>query len=101
MTYRVEDLPKEELIALHDIAKAGGESVKDPLYRYALIRARRCRKAARDAVTDNRRRILVGARIPREEAYLVARAVGMEGLSMYAFCRRTLLEAAKEIIDFH
>lgn len=99
MTYRPEDLPKEELTALYDIARAGGEAVKDPLYHYALIRAKRCRKARQDAATDARRRILVGARLPREEAWLIARAAGMEGLSLYAFCRKTLVERARAITN--
>lgn len=70
--------------------------MKESLYRYAVIRSRKTRKARRDMETDRRRRVLVGARVPREEAMLIQKAADRAGLSVYEFCRRTLIQAAQE-----
>lgn len=99
MTYRLEDLPKDELQALYEVAQAGGEAIKNPLYRYAQIRARKLRKARLNARSDSQRRVLVGARLPREEAWIVQNAAARKGLSLYAFCREALLKEAKSTIS--
>lgn len=93
-------IPKDELAHLTAIAKAGGPAVRDTLYEYALLRGRKARKGRRDYRNDMSRRILVGARIPREYAYLIARAADLEGVSLYQFCRDVLMERAREITGF-
>lgn len=105
MTYRsqeanqlIEAIPKDELAALTTIARDGGEQVKDSLYRYALLRGRKSRKGRKDYNVDLTRRILVGARLPREEAYLIARAADMQGVSLYRFCRDALTDKAREVL---
>ena len=103
MTYRdplIEALPKDELAALTAIAKDGGEQVKESLYRYALLRGRKARKGRRDYRHDLSRRVLVGARLPREEAWLIARAANLQGVSLYQFCRDALTGKAREITEF-
>ena len=103
MTYRdplIEALPKDELAALTAIAKDGGEQVKESLYRYALLRGKKARKGRRDYRHDLNRRVLVGARLPREEAWLIARAASLQGVSLYQFCRDALTGKAREITGF-
>lgn len=103
MTYRdplIEELPKDELAALTAIAKDGGEQVKESLYRYALLRGKKARKGRRDYSHDLNRRVLVGARLPREEAWLIARAASLQGISLYQFCRDALTGKAREITEF-
>ena len=105
MTYRdplIEALPKDELAALTAIAKDGGEQVKESLYRYALLRGKKARKGRRDRLErhDLNRRVLVGARLPREEAWLIARAASLQGVSLYQFCRDALTGKAREITEF-
>lgn len=103
MTYRdtlIEALPKDELACMTAIAKAGGPAVRDALYEYALLRGRKARKGRRDYRQDLSRRVLVGARLPREEAWLIARAASLQGVSLYQFCRDTLTEKAREITEF-
>lgn len=103
MTYSnslIEALPRDEIDALTAIAKDGGEQVKESLYRYALLRGRKARKGRRDHRHDLSRRVLVGARLPREEAWLIARAASLQGVSLYRFCRDALTEKARDITGF-
>lgn len=103
MTYRdqlIESIPKDELDALTAIAKDGGERVKESLYRYALLRGQKSKKGKRDYGHDLSRRILVGARLPREEAWLIAHAASLQGVSLYRFCKDALTEKAREITEF-
>lgn len=102
MTYReiLEAIPKDELKALSAIAEEGGETVKESLYRYALLRGRKSRKGRKDYRHDLSRRVLVGARLPREEAWLIAQAANLQGVSLYQFCRDTLTGKAQEIAGF-
>ena len=93
----LEDIPKDELEHLRQIACDGGPAVRDALYRYALLRARKRRKARADAERDNLQRVLVGARLPRQEAWLIARAADLQGISLYRFCRDALMEKAQDI----
>lgn len=99
MTYReiLEALPRDEIAALTDIARDGGEQIKEALYRYTILRARKARKGRKDYRADLNRRILVGARLPREEAWIIAQAANLQGVSLYQFCRDTLNEKAREI----
>lgn len=99
MTYReiLEALPRDEIAALTDIARDGGEQVKESLYRYALLRGQKAKKGRRDYSHDLNRRVLVGARLPRQEAWIIARAANLQGVSLYRFCRDTLNEKAREI----
>lgn len=103
MTYRdplIESLPKDELAGLTAIARAGGPAIRDALYEFALLRARKTRKGRRDYRHDLSRRVLVGARLPREEAWLIARAANLQGVSLYQFCRDALTGKAREITGF-
>ena len=58
---------------------------KRALNDYAVARHRARRKAARDAEIDNRTRVLVGARLPRERAKEVKKAAALTGRSVYRF----------------
>lgn len=93
-------IPKDELAHLTAIAKAGGPAVRNALYEYALLRGRKARKGRRDYRNDLSRRILVGARLPREQAWLIARAANIQGVSLYRFCMDALTEKAHEITGF-
>lgn len=102
MTYSelVAEIPKDELACMTAIAQAGGPAVRDALYEYALLRGKKARKGRRDYRHDLSRRVLVGARLPREEAWLIARAASLQGVSLYQFCRDALTEKAREITEF-
>lgn len=93
-------IPKDELACMTAIAQAGGQAVRDALYEYALLRSRKARKSRRDHRHDLSRRVLVGARLPREEAWLIARAASLQGVSLYRFCRDALTEKARDITGF-
>ena len=55
------------------------------LVRLAAARRRTCQRADSDAVTDQARRILVGARLPRETAERYRECAASHGLSLYRF----------------
>jgi len=55
------------------------------LVRLAAARRRTCQRADSDAVTDQARRILVGARLPRETAEKYRACASEHGLSLYRF----------------
>lgn len=99
MTYRLEDLPADERTALTAIVEAVEENREAAIVRYLELRKRKRRKARADAARDLQKRVLVGARVPREEAWLIARAADLQGLSLYAYCRQTLLTAAREAVS--
>lgn len=100
MSTELDYIPKDELAALTAIARDGGERVRDSLYHYAQLRARKARKGRKDHTQDLGRRILVGARLPREEAWMISRAANLQGVSLYRFCRDALTEKAHEITQF-
>lgn len=53
-------------------------------------------KRASDRETDRRRRVLVGARVPREQAARYQEAAAVQGLSLYAWVTAALDAAARE-----
>ena len=55
------------------------------LVRLAAARRRASRKADSDARTDHARRILVGARLPRQTAQRYRECAAGHGLSLYRF----------------
>ena len=79
----------EERNALEKIAKTAYQGDLDQAKRalndYAVMRHRNRKKARRDAETDVRRRILVGARLPREKGEEVRSAALATGRSIYRF----------------
>ncbi len=100
MTYRkpdINDIPGDELAALTAIMRLGNQEVKKAVAEYAYLRAIRAGKRKHDQPLDRNRRILVGARLPREQAWLIARAASIRGVSLYRFCTDALTEKAQEI----
>lgn len=53
-------------------------------------------KRASDKETDRRRRVLVGARVPRERATRYQEAAAVQGLSLYAWVMAALERAAQD-----
>lgn len=103
MTYRkpdIHDIPSDELEALTNIASLGDDKVKRAVANYAYLRAKRAGKRKQDQPLDHNRRILVGARLPREQAWLIARAASIQGVSLYRFCMDALTTKAREITEF-
>lgn len=84
-----KSMPKRERAALlrtmKDAAMGDFDSVVDGLTRYAVARYQHSGKAARDAAADARKRVLVGARLPRETAERVKAAARESGRSVYRF----------------
>lgn len=54
-------------------------------------------KRASDRETDRRRRVLVGARVPRERATRYQEAAAVQGLSLYAWVMAALERAAQDV----
>ena len=69
------------------------------LVRLAEARRRASRRADSDARTDQARRLLVGARVPRETAERYRRCAGEEGLSLYRFVCNALEREYKRLQD--
>ena len=96
MTYRQEAdweaLPQSERAALQALVELAGdgEQARTLANGIAAERRRRARKARLNAVSDRQARVLVGARLPREEAQAVAREAHRRGQSVYRFVRETL-----------
>ena len=61
------------------------EAVKRAVDDMAVARMRARRKAERDARTDVRKRVLVGARLPREKGEEVKKCAARTGRSVYRF----------------
>lgn len=60
-----------------------------------LARARTIHRAASDKVTDKKRRMLVGARVPKADAARYRRCALEDGVSMYAWVVAALDAAAE------
>ena len=60
------------------------------LVRLAAARRRTCQRADSDAVTDLGRRLLVGARLPRETAERYRQCAKEHGISLYRFVSNAL-----------
>lgn len=87
------EIPTGERVAL--AAAVGKLPKKDQrVVLHSLQKLRnKARKAASDARTDNVRRTLVGARVPRDFAAQCKAAAERCGLSMYAWVKRALVVA--------
>lgn len=92
-----KELQKEELEDLKRvIERAYNEDLKGAhraLRDFAVTRYRLRKKARRDAETDARTRVLVGARLPRETAERVKEAAQAEGKSVYRWVRDAIEKA--------
>ena len=81
--------PAGERAALMEAMRAG-QIAPPALVRLAAARRRTVRKARSDAQTDSARRILVGARVPRERAEQYRECAAVHGLSLYRFIYNAL-----------
>lgn len=91
MTYRPnawEDLPRDEREALEALVElaGGGERAWEVARTIAMKR----RKAKLNRRSDREARVLVGARLPRQEAFEIQREAERRGQSVYRFIRETL-----------
>ena len=91
MTYRQnawEDLPRDEREALEALVElaGGGERAWEVARTIAMKR----RKAKLNRRSDREARVLVGARLPRQEAFEIQREAERRGQSLYSFVRETL-----------
>lgn len=91
MTYRPnawEDLPRDEREALEALVElaGGGERAREVARTIAMKR----RKAKLNRRSDREARVLVGARLPRQEAFEIQREAERRGQSVYRFIRETL-----------
>lgn len=91
MTYREsawEAMPKDEREALEALVElAGGD---ERAWETARTIAMKRRKAQLNRRSDREARVLVGARVPRAEAYAIQREAARRGQSVYRFVRETL-----------
>lgn len=97
MTYCLEDLPRDERTAFTAIVEAEDGKRGEALAEYLALRKRKRRKAAADYKRDQERRVLIGARITREDAARIRRAAEIEGESLYSFAYRALMKEVEEI----
>ena len=80
----LEGFSAQERAVLQD-AMDYGQVPPAVLQRLAVARRRASGKAESDARTDHARRILVGARLPRETAERYRSCAAAKGLSLYRF----------------
>jgi hypothetical protein len=73
-------------------AAPGNGALQTAVGSLAKARRRTLQRAASDEATDHRRRTLVGARIPREEAQRYRQAAQDANRSLYAWVREALRE---------
>lgn len=95
MTYRQsawEDMPKDEREALEALVELAGD--RDKAWEVARTIAMKRRKAKLNRGTDREARVLVGARVPRTEAFAIQREARRRGQSVYRFVRETLYREA-------
>lgn len=82
-------IPKEQRLlirdAVHLAANGRRTYARRALDEYAVARYRQSGKAARDLAADGRRRRLVGARLPIDQADRVKAAAAATGRSVYRF----------------
>ena len=91
MTYRQsawEDMPKDEREALEALVELAGD--RDKAWEVARTIAMKRRKAKLNRRSDREARVLVGARLPRQEAFEIQREAERRGQSLYSFVRETL-----------
>ena len=91
----LDDFPFKErmemLYLLTEQPKTPGEEWALKVAMHAVAAAGRCMaKRESDRRTDHKRRVLVGARVPRALAEKCRAAAEAEGLSLYAWVMRTL-----------
>ena len=95
MTYRQsawEDMPKDEREALEALVELAGD--RERAWEVARTIAMERRKAKLNRRSDKEARVLVGARVPRAEAYAIQREAARRGQSVYRFVRETLYREA-------
>lgn len=93
MTYRQsawEDLPKDEREALEALVELAED--QDRAWEVARSIAMKRRKAKLNRRSDREARVLVGARLPRSEAFAIRREAERRGQSVYRFVRQTLYD---------
>lgn len=91
MTYREsawEAMPRDEREALEALVELAGD--RERAWEVARTIAMKRRKAKLNRETDKEARVLVGARLPREEAFAIQREARRRGQSVYRFVRETL-----------
>ena len=76
-------------------------AVKEAMNDLAVTRLRARRKAERDSITDVRRRILVGARLPRAKAEEVRKAAQATGRSKYRFVADAIERELQRCMNIH
>ena len=82
---------------LREIAEARYSAAREEaLQRYITERERRRRHARTRDSRDKERRTLVGAHVPREQAYMVAKMAEAKGMSVTAFVKQAVFQAARE-----
>lgn len=95
MTYRESAwgaMPKDEREALEALVELAGD--RDRAWEVARTIAMKRRKAQLNRRSDKEARVLVGARVPRAEAYAIQREAERRGQSVYRFVRETLYREA-------
>lgn len=95
MTYREsawEAMPRDEREALEALVELAGD--KERAWEVARTIAMKRRKAKLNRATDREARVLVGARVPRDEAFMIQREAARRGQSVYRFVRETLYREA-------
>lgn len=83
MTYREsawEAMPKDEREALEALVELAGD--RDRAWEVARTIAMKRRKAQLNRRSDKEARVLVGARVPRAEAYAIQREAARRGQSV-------------------
>lgn len=96
MTYRelAGELPWRERAELDKLLAMVRPGQRQKAEKAAENLAKARRKKRLNAVSDRERRVLVGARVPREEALAIELAARERGVSVYRFVREALLAAA-------
>lgn len=96
MIYReaMDALPSCERSELCRLVSMASPREREKAQKAARNIAMARRKRQLNAVSDKRLRVLVGARVPREEALAIELAAKRQGVSTYRFIRDTLLQAA-------
>lgn len=96
MTYRemAGELPWRERAELDKLLAMVRPGQRQKAEKAAENLAKARRKRRLNAASDKQRRVLVGARVPREEALAIELAAKERGVSTYRFVRDALLAAA-------
>lgn len=67
-----------------------GQSVADAITQTVIAAGRVAKKRTQDAANDHRRRVLVGARVPREFAERCRQDAQAQNMSLYAWVKLAL-----------